>query len=64
MNEKWIEDAKDNFGQAVDEGNYTLCKDIIADVQEAGFLDEGRALNDLLRAVPVSKFITRTPYEY
>lgn len=60
QNDKWLEHAQDNFEQAIAEGNYALCKDIIADVQEAGFLEAGRSLNQQLRDTPVEQFAIKS----
>jgi hypothetical protein len=55
QNDQWLEAAKENFDTAIEEGNYALCKDIIADVQEVS-LEAGRSLNEQLRNTPVEKF--------
>lgn len=57
--ERWLDAAFENFQQAVDEGNYALCKDIIADVQDVN-LEAGRQLNEVLRATPIEKFAVRS----
>lgn len=61
-NTVWLESAKENFDQALAEGNYALCKDIIADIQEAGFLEQGRELNEDLRNTPISQFAIKSSY--
>lgn len=62
QNDKWLEAAGDNFVHALEEGNYALCKDIIADVQEVS-LEAGRSLNEMLRNTPLSKFSTLSPIQ-
>lgn len=46
----WLDAALENFEEALSEGNLKLAKEIISDVQEKGFGDEGRQLNARLRA--------------
>lgn len=62
QNDKWLEHAGDNFVQALAEGNYALCKDIIADVQEVN-LEAGRSLNDMLRNASISQFAVKSPLQ-
>lgn len=59
QNDKWLEHAGDNFVHALEEGNYALCKDIIADVQDVS-LEAGRALNQMLRDTPLNKFMVKS----
>lgn len=47
-NEEWLENAKENFEQACDEENYSLARDIIADVWNAGFPAQARTLTHTL----------------
>ncbi len=47
--EEWIKAAWDNFYDAAKSGDVALSKAIIADVQEAGFLEDGRRMNQMLR---------------
>lgn len=49
-NDRWLEVAKDNFDQAIAEGNIALAKDIIADTIDAGFTPEARQMVKQLRA--------------
>jgi hypothetical protein len=63
-NDKWLEAAYENFQEALESGNYALCKDIIADTQEAGFLEAGRIMNTQLRDMPISKFNPPSPYQH
>lgn len=37
VKENWLEAARDNFGQALAEGNIDLAKAIIKDVKDKGF---------------------------
>lgn len=62
QNDIWLEQAGENFDQAVAEGNYALCKDIIADVQEVN-LDAGRQLNEQLRNTPIERFAVKSPIQ-
>lgn len=62
QNDTWLEAAWENFKDALDAGNYALCKDIIADTQDAGFLDAGRSMNEELRNTPISHFAVKSPY--
>lgn len=50
-NQQWLEVAKDNFDQAIAEGNIALAKDIIADTIDAGFMPEARQMTQQLRKV-------------
>ncbi len=59
QNDQWLEQAGENFEQAIAEGNYALCKDIIADVQEVN-LDAGRQLNEQLRNTPIERFAVKS----
>lgn len=63
QNEKWLEAALENFQDALDAGNYALIKDVIADTQEAGFLDEARVMNNKLRETPMSQFNIISPIQ-
>lgn len=62
QNDVWLEAALEAYQDALDTGNYALVKDIIADVQEAGFLDEGRVMTNKLRNTPISQFAQPSPY--
>lgn len=53
--EHWLEAARESFDEALDTGDYTTCKAIIADVQDVS-LDAGRELNGLLRDATVDSF--------
>ncbi|MFA5937609.1 MAG: hypothetical protein WC822_07065 [Candidatus Paceibacterota bacterium] len=59
-NEEWLENAHQNFQDAIDEGSYALAKAVIADVQERGFTDAGRAMNEVLRNTPLENFHRET----
>ncbi len=61
INEQWLESAREMFEGAIEAGNLPLAKDIIADVQDVS-LDAGRALNEMLRNTPVSKFAIKSKY--
>lgn len=64
QNDVWLEAVFENFQDALDAGNYALVKDVIADTQEAGFLDEARVMNNKLRNTPITQFAQPTPYDY
>lgn len=51
-NDEWLEAAKDNFEEAVATGDIALAKAIIVDVLDAGFREEGQAMNETLRDLP------------
>ena len=53
----WLDAAYENFGLAMLEGNIALAKDIIADMFDAGFDWEARALSLELRRVETNKLI-------
>ena len=59
---QWKEAAFENFEQALAEGNYSLCKDIIADVQDVD-LAAGRELNEMLRNAPLEAFTNKSPIQ-
>lgn len=40
QNEGWLESANDNFEEALEQGDWTLCESIIADVRDEGFKKE------------------------
>jgi len=61
-NAAWLEAASELFDGAVEEGNYSLCKDIIADMLDVD-PTAGRALALKLREVPVAKFAVKSPYQ-
>ena len=48
-NTLWLEAAQENFEEAISSGDIKAAKDIIADVQEAGFREEGQRMNKQLR---------------
>lgn len=62
QNDRWLEAAQENFETALAQGDYAGCKDVIADTQEAGFLDAARAMNTQLRDTPISQFAVKSPY--
>ena len=43
QNDQWLEAAKDNFDEAVAQGNHSQARAVIADVRDNGF--EAAALN-------------------
>ena len=47
----WLEAARDNFNQAVDENNFTLAQAIVEDIRDAGFTSDAYALDDLLAEI-------------
>lgn len=49
---EWLKAAWDNFEEALARGDEGMCKAVIADVQEAGFLEDGRSMNQRMRDVP------------
>lgn len=55
-NSEWLEAAKENFEEALEQGDYLLCKDIVADVKWAGFLDTARYMKEVLDESPVKQF--------
>lgn len=63
-NDAWVEAAYENFDQAVEEGNYALCKDIIEDMKDKGFGEYARTLEIVLKALPLTRFTKPSPYEY
>lgn len=50
-NTRWVEDAYVNFGQALEEENIELAKDIIQDTFDAGFPNDARKMNLELRTL-------------
>ena len=52
-NELWIEDAIENFDQAVRVGDIPTARLIIADTFDAGFTREARHMSMLLEVAPV-----------
>lgn len=60
---QWLDAALDHFEGALEQRNYELAKDVIADVQDAGFLDVGRRLNEILRDTPLSQFSIKSPIQ-
>jgi hypothetical protein len=61
-NDKWLEAARENFEQAIAEGNLPTVKDIIADVLDK-FPDVGRAMNEEIRNLPVSTWSIISPIQ-
>ncbi len=49
LNDEWLQGAWENFRDALEGGDIKLAKCIVADVQERGFIDEGRKLNVEMR---------------
>jgi hypothetical protein len=49
-NEEWLSAAKENFQSALDAGDVSLAKDIIADTFDAGFPDAARSMAAQLKA--------------
>lgn len=60
-NTRWLEAAQENFEQAIEEGDYALCKDIIADTLDVS-PSIGRGMVRQLREVPVEKFAIKSTY--
>lgn len=63
QNDEWAQSAWEHFDEAIAQGNLALCKDIIADTQDAGFLGEARLMNEKLRSTPVSQFAIKNPIQ-
>ena len=63
QNQRWLEAAFISFDEARETGDLVMCKAIIADTQEAGFLDAGRIMTELLRNTPVERFSKPSPYQ-
>jgi hypothetical protein len=57
VNTEWIEAAWEHFDGAIEEHNYLLAKDIIADTKDKGFGEGARLMEELLLQQPLSKFI-------
>lgn len=55
QNERWMEAAYENFHEALEVEDIKLAKAIIADVQEAGFTEQGRRMNSELRQATTEK---------
>lgn len=62
QNDKWLEMARENFEQAIKEGDLPLVKDIIADVLYS-FPEEARKWSDEVRALPVSTWQIISPIQ-
>lgn len=58
-NDKWLEAAQENFDGAIEEGNYQLAKDIIADTLDVS-PEAGRAMAVKLREIPIEKFAVKS----
>lgn len=56
INLQWLENAKLNFDEAVEKGDYQQCLAVISDVRTNGFGDEAKTLRSLLHLVPLEKF--------
>lgn len=57
---EWLEAADEHFDGAIEEGNYQLARDIIADVNDYGFPNESAELQKRLDNTPISKFAGKT----
>lgn len=55
-NEIWLEAVFEHFHQAVAEGNYALCKDILEDTKQEGFEVSAKAMETLLREETIGTF--------
>ena len=62
VNTEWLEAAKEHLDGAIDEGNYSLCKAILADIRDNGFSVEAAQLEETFREVPLTKFVIKSPY--
>lgn len=62
QNDKWLEAARENFEQAIAEGNLPAVKDIIADVMDVS-PETGRAMNEEIRNLPVSTWSIISPIQ-
>ncbi len=51
--EEWLKAAWEHFDEAVKLTNVAFAKDIIADVQELGFLEDGRKMSEKLRDINI-----------
>lgn len=60
-NKDWEAMAWESFEISVAEGNYSLAKDIISDVQEVS-LELGRKMSLFLRESPLENFLVKSPY--
>lgn len=60
-NKDWEAMAWESFEISVAEGNYSLAKDIISDVQEVS-LELGRKMNLFLRESSLENFLVKSPY--
>lgn len=63
QNEIWLQSAQENLDQAIDEGNYQLCLDIIEDVFEKGFEPESRTMREQLRNSNLQLFAKVSPIQ-
>jgi hypothetical protein len=59
----WLEGAYEMLDGAIEQGNYALAKDIIADTFDKGFAEEARQMNLLLRNAPVRNFLIKSPIQ-
>lgn len=61
-NEVWLEAAWETFQEAVEKGNYSLAKDVIADTKDAGFENAANTMIEFLRNTPITKFVVKSPF--
>lgn len=60
QNVEWLEAADEHFEGAIEEGNYQLARDVIADVFDRGFPNESAELQRRLDETPLSKFAIKS----
>lgn len=56
-NEKWLEASYEHLDGAIEDGNYQLAKDIIADAFDQGFTGDSYAMERKLRESKLGKFV-------
>ena len=44
QNERWLENAKENFEEAFSQRNWDFCRAVVEDIKEAGFEKEALVL--------------------
>ena len=57
QNEVWVEAAYETFEGAIEQGNYTLCEDIIADTKDAGFDSVAVRMTEMMHNAPIFNYI-------
>jgi len=61
QNTEWLEAAKENFETALANKEYSLAKDIVEDIKDAGFKEEAKTLKKELLQSYQDRFIELYP---